>query len=146
MTVVIYCSEMERITVGLLCLDGLTVNANCSDLHSFGESPFGPCWGDGWERELPVLGESFEGSWREIKLCFCHRNWWRHLATQTSSHWAFSSLCFCCQLLSKAFSKHSVKCLFCLLWFWKWSGPSLISGAALKPLILLLLGQNIWIS
>lgn len=32
----------ERVATGLLGLDGLNVNANCSDTRSFGESPFGP--------------------------------------------------------------------------------------------------------
>lgn len=29
--------------MGVLGLDGWSVNANYSDPHSFGESPFGPC-------------------------------------------------------------------------------------------------------
>lgn len=53
----LWYSVMESVTMGLLGLDGSSVNANCSDPHSFGESPFGPCWGDGWEREQRVLGD-----------------------------------------------------------------------------------------
>lgn len=60
------------------------------------------------------------------------------LGHSTSSLWAFSSLWFCCQLFSKSFSEHSVECLFWVCYdFGKWSGPSLISGAALKQVTFL---------
>lgn len=36
-------NEMESVTLGLLGLDGFSLNANCFDPRSFGESPFGSC-------------------------------------------------------------------------------------------------------
>lgn len=62
---------MERVTLGLLGLDGLNVNANCSDPHSFRGSPFGPCWGDGWERESSESREtSLRGADRRLSFTF----------------------------------------------------------------------------
>lgn len=52
-------SEMEGVTPALLGLHGWNLNTNCSDPHSFQESPFSPHSADGLEREkaLQALGD-----------------------------------------------------------------------------------------
>lgn len=124
-----------------------SVNANCSDPRSFGESPFGPCWGDGWETESSGSWEtSLRGADRRLSFCF--------FATGTNGGtWPlklhlFEHLAHCGSAVSSLANPppntawdiffFSLFLFLCLPWFWKWKvAPSLISGAALKQLICL---------